>query len=370
MVMLGASNIRRATMRWIGIPSLLLALVTSGCAGHSENVLIPSADGGGTPVDILVMSTREKSPTPGQIYGGERARDWSLSRVVVSVPPSKARKIGKVQWPRRYPPNAATEFATLSAASVSGAQVDDWFLSVAGRRRKVLIFVHGFNNSFAEALYRLAQVKTDSGTDAAPILFTWPSRGGPFAYLYDKESATYSRNALEYLIDRAAKDRNVTDITILAHSMGNWLALEALRQLAIRRGHLPEKVRNVIMASPDVDVDVFRLEYEQFRGPKPKVTLFLSKDDSALSISRFLSGEKDRLGSIDPDVEPYRSKLQNADLSVVDLTKVSSGDRFHHGKFAESPEIVRLIGKRLIEGQDISGTDLVTGMRLPILMDR
>lgn len=100
------------------------------------------------------------------------------------------------------------------------------------------------------------------------------------------------------------------------------------------------------------------------------MTLFLSKDDSALSISRFLSGEKDRLGSIDPDVEPYRSKLQNADLSVVDLTKVSSGDRFHHGKFAESPEIVRLIGKRLIEGQDISGTDLVTGMRLPIQMDR
>lgn len=121
---------------------------------------------------------------------------------------------------------------------------------------------------------------------------------------------------------------------------------------------------------PDVDVDVFRLGYEQFRGPKPRVTLFLSKDDGALSIAHFLAGKKDRLGSIDPDMEPYRSKLQGIGLSVVDLTKVSSGDSFHHGKFAESPEIVRLIGKRLIEGQGISRADPGSGMRLPIHTDR
>lgn len=361
---------RRRGFRWAKVarrPVLgasLLVLTLSGCANRAQHVLVPVSGSGGTPVDMLVMSTRERSAIPGEVYSGERARSWSLAHVVVSVPQLGARRTGEIQWPRRLPADPAREFAVLSIDPAVSKDADRWLLSVAGRRRKVLIFVHGFNNSFEEALYRFAQIKIDSGTDAAPILFTWPSRGGPFAYLYDKESATYSRNALEALLERVARDRNVSDVTILAHSMGNWLALEALRQLAIRHGRLPEKIRNVIMASPDVDVDVFRLEYEQFKGPKPKITLFLSRDDNALSLSHFLAGEKDRLGGIDPDAEPFRSKIATSGVTVVDLTKVETGDSFHHGKFAESPEIVRLIGRRLIEGQRISGSDLSLGGRL------
>ena len=38
-------------------------------------------------------------------------------------------------------------------------------------------------------------------------------------------------------------------------------------------------------------------------------------------------------------------------MTVLDLTKLKAGDLSHHGKFAESPEIVQLIGKRLTDGQ-------------------
>ena len=90
----------------------------------------------------------------------------------------------------------------------------------------------------------------------------------------------------------------------------------------------------------------------------------MSRDDSALSLSRFLAGDKDRLGEIDPDAEPYRSKLQRTKIVVIDLTKLPADDPSGHAKFANSPEVVRLIGRRLIEGQAIVGTDLSLGERL------
>lgn len=343
-----------------------LSLCLSSCANHPVNVLKPqtTADPGASQVDMLVVSTRAPSAVPGQVFSGERAEGRSLRRIVVSIPSSDRRQLGQIQWPSGDKADPSREFAALKVEAEAPADVDRWFLHVAAKRRKVLIFVHGFNNTFEEAVYRFAQVAHDSGTDAAPILFTWPSRGGLFSYLYDRESATNSRDALEFVLTRAATDPNVSDVTILAHSMGNWLALEALRQIAIRHGRLPPAIHTVIMASPDVDVDVFQSEYLAMGPQKPKFFLFLSRDDGALSLSRFLAGDKDRLGGIDPDREPYRSKLARTNITVIDLTKTHDADPIGHTKFADSPEIVRLIGARLMEGQPITGSDTSLGERI------
>jgi len=88
------------------------------------------------------------------------------------------------------------------------------------RNRRVLVYVHGFNNSFDDSVYQLAQIAYDSGADAAPILFTWPSRGSIFEYGYDRESANFSRDALEETLRRIARDPGVGEITVMAHSMG------------------------------------------------------------------------------------------------------------------------------------------------------
>jgi esterase/lipase superfamily enzyme len=343
-----------------------IGALAAGCAVHPTDVMTPVSTlaDEATLVNMLVVSTRARSAVPGAVFDGERAESRSLVNVVVSVPPDGARRVGEIQWPAGRPADPRREFATTSLVDIPPDQVDAWFLDVAARKRRVLIFVHGFNNTFEEAVYRFAQIVKDSRTDAAPILFTWPSRGQAFDYLYDRESATNSRDALEYVLSRAASDKNVVDITILAHSMGNWIAIEALRQMAIRDGAVPSKIKNVIMAAPDLDVDVFRSEYLQLGEPKPHFTLFLSRNDGALSLSRRLAGDKDRLGMIDPDKEPYRSKLDHSNIVVIDLTKLASNDPYNHGKFAESPEVVRLIGARLVKGQSISGADVSMGERI------
>ena len=73
--------------------------------------------------------------------------------------------------------------------------------------------------------YRFAQIVHDAHVDVAPVLFTWPSGGSEIDYVYDRDSAVYSRDALEAVLQALVKDPTVGSISILAHSMGNYVAV-------------------------------------------------------------------------------------------------------------------------------------------------
>jgi esterase/lipase superfamily enzyme len=353
------------SFRLIAVAAVLAAL--SSCAGRPQGVLIPTAAAsapGASKVDVLVATTRKSSETAGVLFSGERGREPSVTEIAVSIPPDSAREAGQVQWPKKLPADPAKEFATLSVTPMEATDAPRWLRSNLTKSRRVMVFVHGFNNRYEDAVYRFAQIVHDSGADAAPVLFTWPSRGSIFAYNYDKESTNYSRDALETMLRRLATEPSVGEVTIMAHSMGSWLTVEALRQMAIRDGRVAPKINNVILASPDLDVDVFQRQFAELGDKRPHFTLFVSQDDRALSLSRRISGNIDRLGQVDPTVEPYRTEFEKAGIVVLDLTKLQGGDRLNHGKFAESPEVVKLIGNRLIAGQTVTDSDVGLGERL------
>ncbi|MCC2608327.1 alpha/beta hydrolase [Neorhizobium sp. Rsf11] len=340
--------------------------VLSGCAGRPEGVLVPTEARAAqtSKVDVLVATTRRPSETPGMLFSGERGKDLQVTEIGVSVPPDSAREIGQVQWPKKLPANPAKEFATISVTPMAPQSAQGWLKQHLPKSRRVLVFVHGFNNRYEDAVYRFAQIVHDSKADVAPVLFTWPSRGSIFAYNYDKESTNYSREALEEMLRRLSQEPTVGEVTIMAHSMGSWLTVEALRQMAIRDGRVAPKIQNVILASPDLDVDVFSHQLAEIGEKRPHFTLFVSRDDRALSLSRRISGNIDRLGQVDPTVEPYRSEFEKAGIVVLDLTALKTGDRLNHGKFAESPEVVKLLGNRLIAGQTVTDSNVGLGERL------
>ncbi|WP_143151503.1 alpha/beta hydrolase, partial [Rhizobium tibeticum] len=58
---------------------------------------------------------------------------------------------------------------------------------------------------------------------------------------------------------------------------------------------------------------------------------------------------------------PYKKELEDNKIIVIDLTKIKSGDSMNHGKFAESPEIVQLIGQRISEGQTLTDNHVGLG---------
>ena len=195
------------------------------------------------------------------------------------------------------------------------------------------------------------------------MLFTWPSKGNLFAYGYDRESSNYSRDSLEALLRFMAKDPQVEEISILAHSMGNWVTLEALRQMAIRDGRVAPKIKIVLLAAPDVDVDVAREQIAAMGPDRPKFTLFLSEDDRALAASRALWGAP-RLGNVNPDVEPYKSLFAQEKIEVINLTSFPAHDEFRHGKFAEDPQVVELIGRSLASGQTLTNSRVGFGEKI------
>ncbi|SHJ42041.1 Esterase/lipase superfamily enzyme [Aureimonas altamirensis DSM 21988] len=347
------------------LSALFSLMVLAGCAGGPEGVLAPisanPADYGATKVDMLVATTREAVEDPAFLFSGERGPDLSLTDMEISIPPDNRRRIGEVQWPRRLPANPATDFAIVKADRLSIEQSRGWMHENLGPSRHVMVFVHGFNNRFEDSVYRYAQIVHDSRSQVTPVLFTWPSRASVFGYNYDKESTNFSRDSLEQLMKALSNDRYVGEITIMAHSMGTWLAVEALRQMAIRDGRIAPKIKNVILASPDIDIDVFRKQWIQFGAYRPKFTVFVSTDDKALAVSRIISGNRGRLGAVNPAEEPYRTEFELAGIDVYDLTGQGSADFLNHSRFAQSPQVVQLIGQRLVNGQTVTDSRVGVG---------
>lgn len=352
----GGPRVRRAFGPCLVLP-LMLAL--AGCSSRPEPALqiveAASASERTSPVELFAVSMRRPSPDDRLRFSGERTLTPRFARMVISIP--KDRPTGEIQWPSGTASSPESAFSARAFETLDR----DAFRASLGRRvaakggRHVLVFVHGYNTRFDEAAFRLAQIVHDSGAEVTPVLFSWASGASLGAYPYDRESASLGRDGLEALIDKLAAEPGVRQVSVLAHSMGGWLAMETLRQIVIRRGTLPPKVTNVMLAAPDVDVDVALAQgrvIQQARR-KPQLTLFVSTDDKALSAARWLWGSRDRLGAINPAQEPYRTNLEKSGVTVIDLSGVTTADTLNHGKFAASPAIVQLIGQRLATGQSI-----------------
>lgn len=347
-----------------------LTATLAGCGGRASNVMEPTPVAvlppGASKVEMIVATTRSPSSNRAVMFTGERGDTFDFADVAVSIPPPGAHKTGDVEWPKKIPADPATDFTVLRANRLDKSQARKLFHDkiILTRQGHALVFVHGFNTRFEEAVFRLAQIVHDAGANVTPVLFTWPSRGKLLAYAYDRESANYSRDALETLLQALAKSPDVKQITVLAHSMGNWVTLEALRQMAIRDKRIAPKIKDVMLAAPDVDFDVFRRQVAEMGAPRPKFTLFTSQDDDALAASTLVGGGQIRLGMIDPSKEPYQSVLKKDGIEVVDLTNVKSSDSIKHGKFAQAPEVVRSIGARMADGQRLSDGQAGFGEKL------
>jgi len=340
------------------LSSLALVVGLGACASVPQGLLRPVAPAPGTEkVNMLAATTRAPSPDPGILFSGDRGEGVSFSNIVVSIP--RDREVGTIQLPRSVPGNAATDFVVTSSTPLSKPKLADWFRSTSGRSKRVFVFVHGFNTPFDRAVFRFAQLAHDADADAAPVLFSWPSRGYLLDYSRDFDNASYSRSDLADLLRVAAASPSVREIVILAHSMGSWPAVEAVRQIALRDGGVPGKISNLILASPDLDVGVFRRQLEDMGPRRPRVTLFTAQHDRALQLSRFISRGATRLGGIDPTQEEYRSQFAGlSGITVLDLTAINAGDRINHDLFAASPDAVRLIGDRLLQGQVVTDFDV------------
>ena len=117
---------------------------------------------------------------------------------------------------------------------VSG-EVSD-LLAQAGGGGDVLIYVHGFKQTFETAVLDAAHLSDAIKFRGRTMAFSWPSKAGLFDYAYDRDSAVFSRDDFEHVLSSIVSAPGASRVHIIAHSMGTMLALESLRQLYARCG--------------------------------------------------------------------------------------------------------------------------------------
>ena len=130
-------------------------------------------------------------------------------------------------------------------------------------RKEIFIYIHGFHNTFDDAAFAMAELWHFIGRIGVPMIYSWPAGyPGLFGYTYDRESSEFTVFHLRRVLKFIASFPEVEKIHVIAHSRGTDVAVAALRELTIEMraaGLDPQqelKLHNVILAAPDIDLQV------------------------------------------------------------------------------------------------------------------
>lgn len=205
---------------------------------------------------------------------------------------------------------------------------------------KVILFVHGFNNSFERGAFSLFELWAASGWEGLPILFSWPT-GEPnvFSYFGDTQDGEFSVFHLKETLRLIAANEDVDEVVLIAHSRGASIATTALRELLIEsRGAglsmlNTYRVNTLILAAPDIDLGVMeqRLVAEMFGIGFGQIDVYLNRSDDALGVSGWLFGGV-RFGSLGPEQLSAESRavFQGVDSVHFILVDDARGEARHN----------------------------------------
>jgi esterase/lipase superfamily enzyme len=229
--------------------------------------------------------------------------------------------------------------------------------------KSVVVFIHGFNNSFDDAVYTLAGVWHFLGRQGVPIAYSWPAaRGGLLGYFVDRESGEYTIYHLKELLRTLFSIPKIESINIIAHSRGTDVTTTALRELVIENNakglNLLEqfRIKNLILAAPDLDFGVIsqRLMAEQFGAAFKQITIYTTQSDKALGFAqKLMSGVRfGRVRSADltEDQRVIFSNVKNVHIIETNKTKGFVGHGYFHSNPAVSSDLVTLINSGATPG--------------------
>jgi esterase/lipase superfamily enzyme len=288
------------------------------------------------------MNTTVYFATNRQLTGdGSKASDYAGESGPAGMPGRVTHAMGFVE---------GTDLATLEAgrlASIHGVDADDFSAKLQADLtcgRNLLIFLHGFANSFTDSITRAAfnrEFLAASGVAAADcsvVSFSWPSRGivvdpkdilgglamGPLTLALKLLGITASPLANAYFDDQAAAAASAADLVsfldrlrpaitkvrrrggrvfLLAHSMGNW-ALENALNLWAQGGGLPrtplfDEALSAAADSPFLENELGPAWLTHLGKVSGRVSLYHSAGDQILRLSQVVNNIQ-RLGRSGP----------------------------------------------------------------------
>ncbi len=337
--------------------------------------------------DLNLLYVTDRAPiadpqTNALSYGSERSRTMSFGSIDIRIEPESngamgEMKLGGIKEIGRFP--EVPYPAEVSSAgyrrtpgvvaaheqAVASLQAEIRRRLAKTERKEVAVFIHGYNNSFADAAYAMGTICRLLGEDFVCVLLTWPaggSRGAFLGYNVDRESGEFAVADMRKAIRAIGQTEGVRGVHIIAHSRGADVLASAFQELSaeayVSRFSITEnlKVRNIVLFAPDIDIDVAATKiFDVFSDPDAAygakknpnaliqgsfhLTIYSSPGDQALGLASSIFGSRLRLGQLDLS-GPQAIALRADPGHRVDLIEVDDNTgAWGHGYFLSNPAV-------------------------------
>ncbi len=268
----------------------------------------------------------QPNAAPGEVYGTKRTESGELSYGTCTVSIPESHRSGHIERPflgLKFLESTDYHFVLIDVRPLAKV---DMFARLAHTpaatsgdttANDILVFIHGFNQSFEAAAKRTAQIAIDLDFHGAPMLYSWPSNDSLYGYWSDREDVNWSVAHLEQLLVELRDNIPDKGVHLVAHSMGNQALIGALNRIALRSQSAQVPLfKNIILAAPDFDARLFQ---EQISRDVVSLaahwSIYTSEKDTALLYSGDINDAK-RLGVPLPTVQG----MHVIDASGVEVT--------------------------------------------------
>lgn len=282
---------------------LLTVLLSTGCVQKTvgqlinERIVDPMAST--RTIDVYMFTNRattsQIAACSGDYFSNLPADRLHTAVCKVSVPAK--HKIGALDASEDRNPDRDLYFMVGGYDHKAGDSIYD----AASDAKEVMLFVHGFNVPFKEAVLRAAQIKYDVKYQKPIFLFTWPAGSGEG--LLDgilinrtyEENQKHARQSIGHLasVIKEFKRRGVK-VNLVVHSMGHQIVIPAILKL-VREEKMSEFLNEVIFNAPDYPSGEFAIEAADVVRSARRITVYCSPGDNALVASQKVNGNY-RLG--------------------------------------------------------------------------
>jgi esterase/lipase superfamily enzyme len=197
----------------------------------------------------------------------------------------------------------------------------------------VMLFVHGFNNSFEQGAQAAARVSfLMEPRPHLTLYYSWPSAGKVLGYPADEKSSDLSAQAnLEWVLGLLADAAPHAKIVLVAHSMGANALATALDEWAKANPDRRDVFADLTVFAGDVDENLRGLYQPDITRVVSRIKIYSNKNDQALHASTCLTGDsRQRIGQIVTWSTP---------ITGFDATPFASTDDFGHGYLDSSTTV-------------------------------
>lgn len=211
-------------------------------------------------------------------------------------------------------------------------------------KRTPLVFVHGFNVRFGEAVLRAAQIAYDLKYQGPVLLYTWPAGAGDGFFDQNRLGKTYEQNSInaknsvvlfkKFLESLSA---NQLKVNLVVHSMGHQVVLPALKEI----GEIQNKtllINELILNAPDFSSDEFIRLTDIIKPITKRITLYCSYNDKAMMASESVNNNE-RLGACS-----YSENIDSINVSLIDSKTFALGHGYYSSREILSDVFLVLMG--------------------------